>query len=61
MLFEGVVGPIRDIGGGRDQGDAAAVRDQAFGQHAAHVIVVVVVDQDIARRPLAAHQVVGGQ
>ena len=46
FLFERKARPVRDERRGRDQRHRASILRQQFGQHAAHVIMIVIVDHD---------------
>ena len=48
ILFKGELSPIRNGWGGRDQRDFAVILREQFGEDAAHVIMIVVVDEDFA-------------
>ncbi len=46
ILFEGELGPVGNGRRGRDEGHGAVILCQQFSQHAAHVVVIVIVDDD---------------
>ena len=47
FLFEREARPIRNIRRGRDESHFAAVLHEQFGQHAAHVIMIVIVNKHV--------------
>ena len=57
-LLQCVVGPFGNVSGCRNQRDLTALLYQQFREHAAHIIVIVVVDRDVARRDTARHQII---
>ena len=62
VLLHRVHRPLRDARLGRHERDLEALAGEQLGQHAAHVVVVVVEQHDaLAARPRAGHQVVGCQ